>query len=207
MQTSNSDASAAGPPGPRFAPVQLLGLCPLLAVSNTIANALGLAAATALVLIGSATVVSALRHAIPRDVRLPCFVLVVAAFTTLANLAIEAWAFGLYERIALFVQIIVTNCLILGRLEQVAAREPLRRTLLDALRVAAFFAAAIACLGGVRQLLAVAFPLAAAPAGAFVIAGLLLALAAAIRQRAQTAGLARGRPAERGPARFRQGVP
>ena len=100
---------------PPFTPVQLLGLCPLLAVSTTVANALGLAAATALVLMGSAALVSMLRRAIPRDVRLPCFVLIVATFTTLANLAIEAWAFGLYERIGLFVQIIVTNCLILGR--------------------------------------------------------------------------------------------
>lgn len=178
VRTDNGDASAEGR---RLAfapvqPVQLLGLCPLLAVSTTVANALGLAAATALVLIGSAALVSMLRHAIPRDVRLPCFVLIVATFTTLANLAIEAWAFGLYERIGLFVQIIVTNCVILGRLEQVAAKEPLGRTLRDALRVAALFAAAIACLGGARQLLAAGFPLAASPPGAFVVAGLLLAL-------------------------------
>ena len=181
----SGDSSADRRPEPPLPPVQLLGLCPLLAVSSTVANALGLAAATALVLVGSAALVSVLRRAIPRDVRLPCFVLVVATFTTLANLAIEAWAFGLYERIALFVQIIVTNCLILGRLEQVAAKEPLGRTLLDALRAAALFAAAIVCLGGARQLLAAAFPLAASPPGAFVIAGLLLALAGAVRQRTQ----------------------
>ena len=157
--------------------VQLLGLCPLLAVSNTMANAAGLAVASAVVLIGSATLVSLVRRFIPADVRLPCFVLVIATFTTLVNLAMEAYAFGLYERIALFVQIIVTNCMILARVEQVASKEPLGRTLLDACGAAAGFAAAILALGAAREVLAIGFPLAALPPGAFLVAGLLLALA------------------------------
>ena len=157
--------------------VQLLGLCPLLAVSNTIANAAGLAVASAVVLIGSATLVSLVRRFIPADVRLPCFVLVIATFTTLVNLAMEAYAFGLYARIALFVQIIVTNCMILARVEQVASKEPLGRTLLDACGAAAGFAAAILALGAAREVLAMGFPLAALPPGAFLVAGLLLALA------------------------------
>ena len=156
--------------------VQLLGLCPLLAVSNTIANAAGLAVASAVVLIGSATLVSLVRRFIPSDVRLPCFVLVIATFTTLVNLAMEAYAFDLYERIALFVQIIVTNCMILARIEEVAAKEPLGRTLLDAAGAATGFAAAILALGAARELLAIGFPLAALPPGAFLVAGLLLAL-------------------------------
>lgn len=156
--------------------VQLLGLCPLLAVSNTIANAAGLAVASAVVLIGSATLVSLVRRFIPSDVRLPCFVLVIATFTTLVNLAMEAYAFELYERIALFVQIIVTNCMILARIEEVAAKEPLGRTLLDAAGAATGFAAAILALGAARELLAIGFPLAALPPGAFLVAGLLLAL-------------------------------
>ena len=117
--------------------VQLLGLCPLLAVSNTVANAAGLAVASAVVLIGSATLVSLVRRLIPADVRLPCFVLVIATFTTLVNLALEAYAFDLYQRIALFVQIIVTNCMILARIEQVAAKERFSTTLFDALGTAA----------------------------------------------------------------------
>lgn len=156
--------------------IQLLGLCPLLAVSNTIANALGLAVASAIVLIGSATLVSLTRRFIPTHVRLPCFVLVIATFTTVVNLAMEAYAFDLYQRIALFVQIIVTNCMILARIEQVAAKESLGRTLLDACGAAVGFAAAILALGAAREILAIGFPLAALPPGAFLVAGLLLAL-------------------------------
>lgn len=168
--------------------VQLLGLCPLLAVSNTIANAAGLAVASAVVLIGSAALVSLARRFIPADVRLPCFVLVIATFTTLVNLAMEAYAFGLYQRIALFVQIIVTNCMILARIEQVASKEPLGRAMLDACGAAAGFAAAILALGAAREVLAIGFPLAALPPGAFLVAGLLLALANIRRGNASETG-------------------
>ena len=156
---------------------QLLGLCPLLAVSNTVANAAGLAVASAVVMTGSATLISLIRRLIPADVRLPCFVLVIAAFTTVVNLAMQAYAFELHQRIALFVQIIVTNCMILGRIEQVAYKETLGRTVLDALGTSVGFAAAILALGAVREAATQVFPLAAQPPGAFVIAGLLLALA------------------------------
>lgn len=176
-------------------PVQLLGLCPLLAVSSTVANAVGLAVASALVLLGSATLASAMRRAIPADVRLPCFVLVIATFTTLANLAMQAYAFELYERIALFVQIIVTNCLILGRIEQVASKAPVAKALADAAKVSALFAGAIVILGAARQLLALVMPLAAMPAGAFIIAGLLLAATGAIREQRQARRHLRPAPA------------
>ena len=156
--------------------VQLLGLCPLLAVSNTVANALGLAIASSVVLTGSAVLVSAVRKLIPADVRLPCFVLVIATFTTLVDLAMEAYAFEVYQRIALFVQIIVTNCMILSRIEQVASQKGLWTTLLDALGTSAGFAAAILVLGAARELLGAVFPLAALPPGAFLVAGALLAV-------------------------------
>ena len=174
-------ASAALRRNPVWA--QLLGLCPLLAVSNTVSNAAGLAAASALVLTGSAALVALVRKLIPTDVRLPCFVLIVATFTTVANLAMEAFAFELHQRIALFVQIIVTNCMILGQIERVASKEPVGRTLLDALGTSAGFAAAILVLGAVREFVALGFPLAAMPAGAFLIAGVLLALVSACEQR------------------------
>ena len=156
--------------------VQLLGLCPLLAVSNTVANAAGLAIASAGVLIGSAVLVSAVRRLIPQDVRLPCFVLVIATFTTLADLTMAAYAFDLYQRIALFVQIIVTNCMILGRIEQVASKLGIWQSLVDAVGTAAGFALAILTLGAVREGLALGFPLAGLPPGAFLVAGLLLAV-------------------------------
>ena len=177
----NRFADAALRRNPAWA--QLLGLCPLLAVSNTVANAAGLAIASAVVMTGSATLISITRRLIPDDVRLPCFVLVIATFTTLVHLALQAYAFDLHQRIALFVQIIVTNCMILGRIEQVAYKERIGRTVLDALGTSAGFAAAILTLGAVREAIALGFPLAALPPGAFVIAGLLLAFANVVGKR------------------------
>ena len=193
----NRFAEAALVRNPAWA--QLLGLCPLLAVSNTVANAAGLAIASAAVLTGSAIVVSLLRRLIPDAVRLPCFVLVIAAFTTLANLALEAYAFALHQRIALFVQIIVTNCMILAHIEQVASKRGLAATVVDALGTSAGFAAAILALGAAREALAWGFPLASLPPGAFLVAGLLLALAkvlgawgAKLTKRADSASTIRG---------------
>ena len=184
----NRFADAALRRNPAWA--QLLGLCPLLAVSNTVANAAGLAVASAVVMTGSATLISITRRLIPDDVRLPCFVLVIATFTTLVHVALQAYAFDLHQRIALFVQIIVTNCMILGRIEQVAYKERVGRTVLDALGTSAGFAAAILTLGAVREAIALGFPLAALPPGAFVIAGLLLAFANVIGKRRASVGAA-----------------
>ena len=184
----NRFADAALRRNPAWA--QLLGLCPLLAVSNTVANAAGLAVASTVVMTGSATLISITRRLIPDDVRLPCFVLVIATFTTLVHLALQAYAFDLHQRIALFVQIIVTNCMILGRIEQVAYKERVGRTVLDALGTSAGFAAAILTLGAVREAIALGFPLAALPPGAFVIAGLLLAFANVVGKRRASVGAA-----------------
>ena len=181
---------------------QLLGLCPLLAVSNTFANATGLALASAFVVIGSNTSISLLRRIIPDVARLPCFVLIIATFTTLTVMILEAYAFDLYSRIALFVQIIVTNCMILGRAEVFASRQPVGRALLDAMGTAIGFAVALLSLGAIREILgqgtlmadmdmlfgaaaasmqidvfsAAPLSLALLPPGAFLIAGLLFAL-------------------------------
>ena len=180
---------------------QLLGLCPLLAVSTTVSNALGLALASAFVVIGSNTLISALRHIIPEVGRLPCFVLIIATFTTIATLLLEAYAYGLYAKIALFVQIIVTNCMILGRAETFASRQPIGQALTDAVGTALGFAMVLIVLGGVRELLGhgslfrdltqlfgpaaaawqinidvAAIPLAIYPPGAFLIAGTLYAV-------------------------------
>ena len=130
---------------------QLLGLCPLLAVSTTVANATGLALASAFVVIGANTSISLLRRIIPDEARLPCFVLIIATFTTLTVMVLEAYAFDLYSRIALFVQIIVTNCMILGRAEVFASRQPVGRALMDALGTAVGFAIALLALGAVRE--------------------------------------------------------
>ena len=157
------------------AAVQLLGLCPLLAVSNSVANASGLAVASAFVLIGSAALVSLLRRLIPNVVRLPMFVLVIATFTTIAVLIMEAFAFSLYMQIALFMQIIVTNCMILGRVTQVASHERFGFAVLDAVTTSIGFAIVLIGFGAIRELTALALPLALDPTGAFLIFGLLLA--------------------------------
>ena len=157
------------------AAVQLLGLCPLLAVSSSVSNASGLAIASAFVLIGSATLISLIRRFIPDVVRLPMFVLVIATFTTIAVLIMEAFAFTLYMQIALFMQIIVTNCMILGRINQVASKEKLGAALLDAATTSIGFAIVLIGFGAVRELTAHALPLALDPTGAFLIFGLLLA--------------------------------
>jgi electron transport complex protein RnfE len=179
---------------------QLLGLCPLLAVSNSVVNALGLALASTLVLIGANGTIALIRRQIPSFARLPCFVLVIASFTTIAMLLMQAYAFDLYLRIALFVQIIVTNCMILGRVEAFASRQSVGRALADAAGTAAGFALALISLGTARELIATGGVLenmerlfgpvaghwhislldgglliAALPPGAFIIAGLLIA--------------------------------
>ncbi len=133
---------------------QLLGLCPLLAVSSTVVNALGLAAASSFVVIGSNVCISLLRRVIPEAARLPCFVLIIATFTTLTTLVLEAYAYDLYLKIALFVQIIVTNCMILGRAEAFASRQSVGATCLDATGTAIGFAAALLILGAAREVLA-----------------------------------------------------
>lgn len=131
---------------------QLLGLCPLLAVSTSVANALGLAAASTFVLLGSSLLISASKSIITPHLRLPAYVLIIATFTTCAVLLMQAFAFALYEKIALFVQIIVTNCMILGRAEAFAARNTVMQAFADALGTALGFAVAIVTLGAVREL-------------------------------------------------------
>ncbi len=157
------------------ATVQLLGLCPLLAVSYNVRNALGLAAASSFVLIGSSLTISSIRKVIPDNIRLPCFVLVIATLTTLATMFMEALAFSIYTQVALFVQIIVTNCMILGHIESVAFKQPVGTSLANAVGTAVGFSAALVALGTIRQTLSPVVPLIQQPVGAFLITGLCLA--------------------------------
>ena len=97
--------------------VQLLGLCPLLAVTGTVVNALGLGIATMMVLIGSNSIVSLIRHHVSDAVRLPAFVIIIAAFVTYAELLMKAYTYDLFQILGIFIPLIVTNCAILGRAE------------------------------------------------------------------------------------------
>ena len=155
--------------------VQLLGLCPLLAVSNTVANAIGLAAASSFVLIMSSLLVSIFRRIIVANYRLPTYVLIVGSMTSVVTLLMEAFTFPLYARVALFVQIIVTNCMILGRIETISSKSNVTTSLVDAIATSLGFALALITLGGIREILGYFVPLASLPAGSFIVAGILLA--------------------------------
>ena len=133
--------------------VQALGMCPTLAVSNTATNALTMGLATASVLLASALVISLLRHIIPPQVRLACFVLVIATFVTLTDMLIEAFALDLHRNLGAFLPLIVVNCMILGRIEAMASKQPPPVAALDALGMGSGFLLGLLALGSVRELL------------------------------------------------------
>jgi electron transport complex protein RnfE len=202
MTTDYKDISYQGLWGNNAALVQLLGLCPLLAVSNSAVNALGLGLATIGVLAGSNTLVSLGRHHLIPAIRLPVFVLIIAGFTTCAELLLRAYAIELYQALGIFIPLIVTNCTILGRAESFASRNPVLPSLHDGLMTGLGFAAVLFVLGVLRELVGTGavfanmdrllpfagnwtitvfttespFLLAVLPPGAFLFMGLLLAL-------------------------------
>ena len=133
--------------------VALLGLCPLLAVSNTAINGLGLGLATTLVLALSNSTVSIIRHWVKPEIRVPVFVLVIASFVTAAELAMNAWFHELYKILGIFIPLIVTNCAILGRAEAYASRNPLGRSLVDGVAIGLGFTGALVVLGATRELI------------------------------------------------------
>ncbi len=133
--------------------VQLLGLCPLLAVTTTLVNGLGLGIATTLTLLASNTLVSATRRWLPREVRLPAYVLIIASIVTTVELAMSAWFHGLYRVLGIFIPLIVTNCAILARAESFASRQPVRAAALDGLMMGLGFTAVLVTLGALRELL------------------------------------------------------
>lgn len=132
--------------------VQLLGLCPLLAVSNSVVNASGLGLATIGVLLGSNGMVSLSRHRLGPAIRLPVFVLIIATFTTCAELLLHAFAIELYQALGIFIPLIVTNCTILGRAESFASKNALVPSLLDGLMTGLGFAGVLLVLGMFREL-------------------------------------------------------
>jgi electron transport complex protein RnfE len=133
--------------------VQLLGLCPLLAVSNSLVNGLGLGLATTMVLVGSSTLISAIQPWVPREIRIPVFVLVIAALVTTVDLAMNAWFHQLYRVLGIFIPLIVTNCAIIGRAEAYASRNPVPAAALDGLMMGLGFTAVLVVLGAGRELI------------------------------------------------------
>ncbi len=131
--------------------VALLGLCPLLAVSNTLVNGLGLGLATTAVLTASNVTVSSIRNWVRQEVRLPVFVLVIASFVTAVELAMNAWFHDLYKILGIFIPLIVTNCTIVGRAESFASRNPVPAAALDGLAMGMGFTLVLMVLGGLRE--------------------------------------------------------
>lgn len=133
--------------------VQLLGLCPLLAVTGTAVNGLGLGLATLFVLVISNLAVSAMRGIIRPEIRIPVFVLVIATLVTVVDLIMQAWFSSLSAILGIFIPLIVTNCTILGRAEAFASRRPIGEALVDGLAQGAGFAAVLVVLGAGREII------------------------------------------------------
>jgi len=133
--------------------VALLGLCPLLAVTNTLINGLGLGLATTAVLLLSNLSVSGIRHWVRSEVRLPVFVLIIASFVTAVELVMNAYFHDLHKVLGIFIPLIVTNCAIIGRAEAFASRNPLSASAVDALAIGMGFTMALVVLGGARELI------------------------------------------------------
>ena len=190
--------------------VQILGLCPLLAVTSTAINGLGLGLATILVLVCSNVTVSLIRNLVRPEIRIPVFVLVIASFVTAVELAMNAFFHDLYKVLGIFIPLIVTNCAILGRAEAFASKNPVGKSLIDGLTMGLGFAIILVVLGAMRELIGFGtlfaqahmmfgeaarwititvfgdykgFLLAILPPGAFIGLGLLIALKNLIDQR------------------------
>lgn len=133
--------------------VQVLGMCPVLAVTNTAINSLAMGLATLFVLVMSNLLVSSLRRTIPQQVRIATYIMIIATFVTAVDYIIQAINLELHKALGAFVSLIVVNCLILGRAEAFASRNTVKKSVLDGLGMGIGFTFSLLCLGIVRELL------------------------------------------------------
>lgn len=133
--------------------VQLLGLCPLLAVTGTLVNGLGLGIATTLVMMSSNLTVSLIRNLVRSEIRIAVYVLIIASFVTAVELAMQAWFYDLYKVLGIFIPLIVTNCAIIGRAEAYASKNTPLNALTDGLFMGLGFTAVLVTLGAMRELI------------------------------------------------------
>jgi electron transport complex protein RnfE len=133
--------------------VQVLGMCPMLAVTNSAINAIAMGGATFFVLVGSSFLVSTFRNLIPKQVRISSFIIIIATFVTIADYSLLALAPKVHKELGAFIPLIVANCLILGRQEAFASRYPTKLAIMDALGMASGFVIALFSLGAVREIL------------------------------------------------------
>ncbi len=210
--------------------VQLLGLCPLLAVTGSVVNALGLGLATMMVLVGSNISVSLIRNHVSDAVRLPAFVMIIASFVTVTELVMQAFTYELYEVLGIFIPLIVTNCAILGRADAFACKNPILPSAIDGFMMALGFTLVLIVLGAMREVLGQGvifsdmqllfgpqaadwkvelvkdypdFLFAILPPGAFVAMGLIIALKNIIDERLKARAEAQKAPVEAGSKRVR----
>ena len=133
--------------------ILVLGLCPALAVSTQAENAIGMGLATTFVLLGSNVVISLLRNIIPGRTRIPCYIVLIASFTVLAKMAIEAYAYPLYQSLGIFLPLIAVNCIIFARAEMFASKHSVPDSILDALGSGIGFTLALLAIASVREIL------------------------------------------------------
>jgi electron transport complex protein RnfE len=133
--------------------IQVLGMCPMLAVTNTAINALAMGGATFFVLVGSSLLVSTFRNVIPKQVRISCYIIIIATFVTVADLSLQALVPKIHKELGAFIALIVVNCMILGRQEAFSSKHSVRASLVDAVGMSLGFAIALFCLGSVREIL------------------------------------------------------
>jgi electron transport complex protein RnfE len=133
--------------------VHLLGMCPVLAVSNSVANALAMGLATTFVLCCSSLLVSTVRKAVPKQVRIATFIMIIASFVTVAEYLVQAVSLEIHKSLGAFLSLIVVNCIILGRAESFASKNRPLPSLVDALGTGVGFTVAILCMGAIREAL------------------------------------------------------
>ncbi|MDP8161725.1 electron transport complex subunit E [Pasteurella skyensis] len=133
--------------------VQLLGLCPLLAVSNNVTNALGLGVATLMVLICTNTLVSLFRKFTPQDIRIPIYVMIIATMVTAAQLLMNAFAYSIYQSLGIFIPLIVTNCIVIGRAEAYASKNSVLHSAFDGFAMGLGMTLVLVVLGAMRELI------------------------------------------------------
>ncbi|MCT8830249.1 electron transport complex subunit E [Glaesserella parasuis] len=133
--------------------VQLLGLCPLLAVSNNVTNALGLGLATLLVLTITNTIISLFRKVIPHDIRIPIYVMIIATAVTTIQLLMNAFAFPVYQSLGIFVPLIVTNCIVIGRAEAFASKNSVAHSAFDGFAMGLGMTLSLVVLGAIREII------------------------------------------------------
>ena len=131
----------------------VLGLCPTLAVSTSVTNGIGMGAAATFVLVGSNIFVSLVRNIVPDKVRIPCFIVIIATFVTIADLFMKAYAPLLSRSLGMFVPLIVVNCIVLGRAEAFSSKEPPLKSILDALGMGMGFTWALMLISAIREAL------------------------------------------------------